>query len=277
MSQATPPPPPPPPPVPTTPGAPQAPASKPVWKRWWFWVAAVVVVSIIASASGAGTDPDQAASSDSSSEQTESAAPTETSQAPEPTESSEPTQPPEPAEPKPINLKGSGKTATKPFKLEGGFTTFAIKSTGGSNVIVYLIDDRGKKVELLVNVIGTYNGVSGIGVKPGEYLLDIDAPSSWTAVIEQPRPTSGRSPPQSYSGSGPDVVGPLTLDGLTRVTMKYKGNSNFIVYLMTSEGRTVDLLANEIGSFSGSTALPGDGGTYWLTVDADGSWSVKVQ
>jgi hypothetical protein len=139
-----------------------------------------------------------------------------------------------------------------------------------ADVIVYLVDDRGKKVELLVNVIGTYHGVSGIGVKPGEYLLDIDAPSSWTATIEQPRPTSGRSPPQSYSGSRPDVAGPVTLDGLTRVVMKYKGNSNFIVYLMSAEGQAVELLANEIGSFSGSTALPGYGGIYWITVDAEG-------
>lgn len=267
MSQPTPPMPPPPGTVP----------KRPVWKRWWFWVAVVVVVGIIGSAAGgdSGGGTDQQAVSGPSGTQHESPTPIQ-SDSPQATDAPEPTEPPAPVEPKPINLKGSGKTATKPFKLEGGFTTFHVKASGGSNVIVYLVDDRGKKIELLVNVIGTYDGVSGIGVKPGEYLLDIDTPSSWTAVIEQPRPTSGKSPPQSYSGSGPDVVGPVTLEGLTRVAVKYKGKSNFIVYLVNDQGAPVDLLANEIGSFSGSTALPGNGGIYWFTVDADGPWSLNV-
>lgn len=260
--------------MPPMPPAPGSPAKKAVWKRWWFWVAVVLVIGIIGLAAGGGGtgDTDQRASAESPPAQTESPASVE-SQSPAP----EPTEPPAPAEPKPINLKGSGKTATKPFKLEGGFTTFHIKASGGSNVIVYLVNDRGKQVELLVNVIGTYDGVSGIGVKPGEYLLDIDAPSSWTAVLEQPRPISGKTPPQTYSGSGPDVAGPVTLDGLTRVVMKYQGKSNFIVYLVNDRGVQVELLANEIGSFNGSTALPGDGGIYWLTVDADGKWSIKIQ
>ena len=78
-------------------------------------------------------------------------------------------------------------------------------------------------------------------------------------------------------GEQPDVVGPLELNGLTRVVMRYSGRSNFVVWLYNEGGRTVDLLVNEIGRFSGSTAVPGDGGIYWLTVEGVGPWFVKVQ
>lgn len=142
---------------------------------------------------------------------------------------------------------------------------------------MYLVNDRGREVELLVNTIGSYNGVSGIGVKEGEYLIDIDVPSSWAVEIEQPRPATARTPPQSYSGDSPDVLGPLQLTGLTRVAMTYTGQSNFIVYLQNDRGQTIDLLANEIGHVRGSTAVPGDGGIYWLTVEAEGAWAIKVQ
>lgn len=156
--------------------------------------------------------------------------------------------------PEPITLQGAGSQASEMFTLEGGLTTFHITASGRSNVIVWLVNDRGNEIELLANTVGTYDGVSGIGVKTGQYLLNVEAPSAWSVTIEQPRPTLGLSPPTNYSGSQPSVIGPLELGGLTRFQMQYSGRSNFIVWLVNSRGQEVDLLANEIGTFSGSVA-----------------------
>ena len=45
--------------------------------------------------------------------------------------------------------------------------------------------------------------------------------------------------------------------------------------LLDGDGDTVEYLANEIGSFEGSSAIKIDkSAAYLLDVDADGSWSI---
>ena len=59
------------------------------------------------------------------------------------------------------------------------------------------------------------------------------------------------------------------------VEFEHGGSSNFIVMLLDGDGDTVEYLANEIGSFEGSSAIKIDkSAAYLLDVDADGSWSI---
>ena len=59
------------------------------------------------------------------------------------------------------------------------------------------------------------------------------------------------------------------------VAFEHDGSSNFIVKLLDGDGDTVEYLANEIGSFEGSSAIKIDkAAAYLLDVDADGSWSI---
>jgi hypothetical protein len=59
--------------------------------------------------------------------------------------------------------------------------------------------------------------------------------------------------------------------------MSHQGENNFAVWLLAANGRRVELLANEIGSFNGSKAVQiARGGTYLLQVDADGAWTIEV-
>ena len=97
---------------------------------------------------------------------------------------------------------------------------------------------------------------------------------------EEPQPEEeGRSSAGiNLTGSGQTATEPFELEsGLAVFRMAHQGNRNFIVWLLDSNGRRVDLLVNEIGSFSGSKAvqIPRDG-TYLLQVQADGPWSVQV-
>lgn len=60
--------------------------------------------------------------------------------------------------------------------------------------------------------------------------------------------------------------------------MSHDGSSNFIVWLMDDQGNKVELLANEIGSFDGSTAISiTTPGTYLLDVDSDGNWKASIE
>ena len=65
---------------------------------------------------------------------------------------------------------------------------------------------------------------------------------------------------------------------LARFEMVHQGESNFIVDLLDDEGAEVGYLINEIGQYDASQAvqIPEDG-TYLLNVEADGSWTIRVQ
>ena len=67
-------------------------------------------------------------------------------------------------------------------------------------------------------------------------------------------------------------------EGIWNVKLNHSGDSNFAVKFLDSYGFYVDLLANEIGSFSGETSLSiEDTGKYLLDIDADGSWAVAFE
>ncbi|MEA3238683.1 MAG: hypothetical protein U9Q94_02750, partial [Candidatus Bipolaricaulota bacterium] len=91
--------------------------------------------------------------------------------------------------------------------------------------------------------------------------------------------------PVTLSGTGDSATEVFTLtEGLATFEMHHSGSSNFAVWLYDTNGKAVDLLANEIGPYSG-TALEGvqaDSmaavpGTYLLEVTADGAWEITIQ
>jgi hypothetical protein len=157
---------------------------------------------------------------------------------------------------------------------------------------VWLINEGGTKVDLLTNEIGSYSGEAAISIHdrsflaepPGNYRLEISASGSWTVGISQPNYTSGPGAPHSYNGSGRSVTEPFTLeDGLAIFTLAHDGNSNFIVWLLASDGSNAELLVNEIGPYDGGTSigvgspLEPNAGVYILDIEADGNWSVGLE
>ncbi|MNV37648.1 hypothetical protein D3C71_1291770 [compost metagenome] len=82
-----------------------------------------------------------------------------------------------------------------------------------------------------------------------------------------------KTAPTQLTGKGNDVVFVNLQSKLTRFSFKHTGESNFIVHL--NEGIS---LANEIGNYSGSTAETLDyEGTYVISVQADGKWSIDIE
>jgi hypothetical protein len=100
----------------------------------------------------------------------------------------------------------------------------------------------------------------------------------------QPAPTAGPEPAQpapepaeqQLSGVGPQVTQPFTLSASMAVfTMTHRGDRNFVVQLLDGESKTVAYLANELGSFNGTTSVRVEAaGQYVLKIEADGPWTV---
>jgi len=95
--------------------------------------------------------------------------------------------PPEPSEPEEIySWSGHGPQVTPFFALSRGLAIFRMIHNGSSNFIVILKDTQGNWIDLLANVIGSYDGSTSINVESAQsYFLDIDADGDWSVIIKQ--------------------------------------------------------------------------------------------
>ena len=97
--------------------------------------------------------------------------------------------------------------------------------------------------------------------------------TSQTPQITEPAPIE-------LSGTGQKATQKFQLEqGLSEFSMTYHGSDNFIVWLMDGNtGQNVELLANQIGSFSGSKAVGiTSDGDYILNVQSNGPWTVTIK
>jgi len=178
----------------------------------------------------------------------------------------------------PFSFTGTGNKVVGPFILEKGLSVITSHHSGSSNFAVVLYDQNGQWVDLVANDIGTYSGESAVGLDATlGYTLDIDADGPWSIDVEQPRPTSATSTPP-FSGLGDTVEGAFYLSaGARTFSYSHSGSSNFAVILLDKNGQWVDLIANEIGTTSGSTLSSiSTSGIHYLDIDADGTWNISI-
>jgi hypothetical protein len=62
-----------------------------------------------------------------------------------------------------------------------------------------------------------------------------------------------------------------------RFELRHRGQANFIVDVLDVDGQELGNLSNEIGSFQGSQIGEVPEGVFWLRVQADGSWTVRMR
>ncbi|NAT11144.1 hypothetical protein C4E22_06345 [ANME-1 cluster archaeon AG-394-G06] len=89
------------------------------------------------------------------------------------------------APPVPKTLKGKGRQASEMFHLDKGLARFEMTHDGDSNFAIWLFDDEGDRIDLVVNEIGEFDGSKAVSIrKGGIYLLDISADGNWEISIE---------------------------------------------------------------------------------------------
>jgi hypothetical protein len=98
-------------------------------------------------------------------------------------------------------------------------------------------------------------------------------------ATEAPTTAAPAAPqPQTISGRGKTATKPFRVaDGMTVFRFQHRGQSNFIVGLLTSRGEEIDNLVNEIGTINGSTARAIEAGRYLFNIEADGPWSIRIE
>lgn len=175
-------------------------------------------------------------------------------------------------------VSGSGTNVAGPVYLEAGLSVFSCTPAATeSNFIVWLTDAGGEDIELLANEIGTVPCTKATNIpKSGLYYLEVQSDTSWTVIARQPRQLSAPAT-RSFSGYGSNASGLFAMSQRAyQFTWSNTGSSNFIVWLLDRDGRPVDLIANEIGSSSGSTlvSIPASS-QYIIDIQADGPWTLS--
>lgn len=173
---------------------------------------------------------------------------------------------------------GSGSQVVGPFTLEKGLSVAtSVPGPTDTNFIITLYDSEGNYVSLLANEIGAVSSTRAVKISmTGKYFLEVESDTDWQITVRQPRQLSAPST-RSFSGGGTSASGLFKLSkSAYKFSWKNTGSSNFIVVLLDHSGNWVDLIANEIGSSSGSALVqvPASG-LYMLDVEADGPWSVE--
>jgi hypothetical protein len=280
------------------PKLPGVPAPRPWWKRKWgiagiiFGVLLVVggISNAMTPAAGAPPSPSPrsvglaspgpmaaAPSATATAEPVPSTAGLAATPTPEPTVA--PTDPPAAtptpkptATPVPTILKtaGRGDKVVK-FAAQDGPTYARITAKGSGNfaVISYEGSSYG---DLLVNEIGSYAG--SVYIEPAINRLKISASGSWTVEIHPIEAAGEWGGTTALAGKGDRVVIlSNAASGIT--TIKNKSASNFAIVAYSMDGDYLDLLVNEIGSYSGEVLLPDSDPMVLAIHDVGGSWSMS--
>lgn len=167
---------------------------------------------------------------------------------------------------------GSGDDVI-PITKPGGAGSVAVATisyAGPSNFIVIGLDNRLEWQDLLVNEIGSYSGT--VLIPSTVTQLDITASGPWTVHVKA-MSTVRSFGSGTITGQGDEVV--QWTGGNRTVRMNHSGGSNFIVLGIDAQGEWDDLYVNEIGAYSGTQVVRST--SRWLTITADGPWTMTVQ
>lgn len=189
-------------------------------------------------------------------------------------EAAAPAQPAEPAEAAPVlfdpvTYTGSGDTildieipATDSSHVLADF-----QHTGDSNFVIWSLDANLEEDDLVANGIGNYTGQNIVTADTGT--LMVEAQGDWSITFS-PIATA-ETFDTSISGSGERVV--IYTGERTIVETSHIGESNFVIWAYPESGG-MDLVANDIGNYTGQGVMPG---MAVLVVEAEGDWTITVQ
>jgi hypothetical protein len=177
-----------------------------------------------------------------------------------------PAPPPLPAN---VSYKGRGNKVLKIRKPEDGAILATFTHKGSANFAVFTLDDGNQESDLLVNTIGRYSGTVLLDDQGTETSkLKITADGSWTLTLKAL--ARARHISTTAKGTGDDVL----IYGGPAATLKFasRGEGNVAIFWITEDGG--DLLVNDIGHYSGESALTDGPGV--LSIKVDGPWTAKI-
>jgi hypothetical protein len=171
----------------------------------------------------------------------------------------------------PINLSGT-RSQDVAFSIPDGSSALAsILHDGQGAFSVWTVGADGTRNEQLVSVVGPFRGTRLFDQDRHSTAFSIESDGSWSIEVSPISTARTWDLSERLTGDGSDVVlvlPPISTDA--NVTVRYDGESNFVVSAYTSGGK-VQLL-NDIGPLEQPLVLPA--GTSLLEIQADAAWSI---
>jgi hypothetical protein len=179
-----------------------------------------------------------------------------------------------------LDFSGSGDTTVGPFYLPGGPTVFSWTETSAvhENFSVWLNDNRGAAVDLLVNELG-YGSSGSVVVEPysgtlpaGNYTLSVSAGGSWTMSLV---PTSASA--TDAVASAIDVVSPNPASAGSTVSLSGYGTDSLGHAVTAYQWRSsINGVLSSSASFSTSSLSAGEHTIYFKVMCSNATWSPEV-
>jgi hypothetical protein len=125
---------------------------------------------------------------------------------------------------------------------------------------------------LLVNEIGSYTGKHLIDLRDGSTTttVTVKASGAWKLTVASglgaATVAAGDAP---VAGQGDDVI--LMNGTATKVRITNRGQSNFIVYVISIRSPSINLAVNKIGGYEGTVALDAPA---VITIKSSGNWTI---
>ena len=139
---------------------------------------------------------------------------------------------------------------------------------GRSNFQVLAYPAEGRR-NVLVNVVGGYEGTRPLGFSEIPVEIEIKADGGWTFTVLPL--DQALAPSEFIEGTGDMVLDFTAVEGRALV-LTHHGTSNFMV-LAWADRRTA--MVNEIGVYSGRVRFAP--GTQYVEIRADGDWTLQVE
>jgi hypothetical protein len=182
--------------------------------------------------------------------------------------------PPVSAPPAPLEadrvLQGRGSKVVRLPELSDLVHMVVMTHQGSAGFAVNGLDDSGHIAELLGHAYGKYQGTMLLDARDRPAALQVRASGAWKVVIRDARRATLWTGKGSGKASSVRRVEPAWSQPLATVRYTHRGTSNFVI--RSYDGRSWDLLVNEIGRQDGDTTIPA--GTRYLEIEADGAWSL---
>jgi hypothetical protein len=159
--------------------------------------------------------------------------------------------------PEPAVFRGQGSDVIPLGSSIEGALLARVSHNGNRNFIVVLLDEGGRRVDGIVNEIGSYSGTHAVNFdgRRSFSFIQIDADGSWELVLDRVASANVAltNSGSSFEGQGTDVV-IFVADGPKTIQIQCPTcERNFIV---TAWGESRRGLVNEIGAYSGRVLVP---------------------
>jgi hypothetical protein len=173
-----------------------------------------------------------------------------------------------------ISLGGTGSQDVS-FSIPDGSSSLAtIINDGAGPFTVWTVGADGTRNEQLVSVIGRFAGTRLIDGDGHSTAFSVESDGTWSIELNPVSSARTWDLTDRLTGDGSDVVLVLPSTSADRdATIRYDGDSNFVISAYTSAGK-VQLL-NEVGQLDVPIVLPA--GTSLIEVQADAAWSIAPQ